>query len=183
MLGCSAWIAAVSFALALFVALWVTGANPGVSLGIAGMVAAITFPASLILLGRDRWRSLASRNGVRRRLASRVDTSEDEYTASFPPSDRELALHLRDRLAAFFDVPAAKIGAHERLEELGFEGFMPVIYLFLMAELCEQHRIETLGAFPKSQLSTVGELVVEAKALLTEKSVTCIAKAEDSDFL
>jgi hypothetical protein len=172
-------VAAVSFTLGLFVALLVTGAKLRISLGIAGMVAAITFLASLFLIGRDRSRWLAKRVAVRRRLAFRVATTEDEYTDSFATSDRELALHLRRRLAAFLDVPEAKIGAHDRLEEFGFEGFMPQIYFFLMAELCENHGIETLGALPKSQLCTVGDLVVEAKALMREKPDKFIERTDE----
>jgi hypothetical protein len=86
---------------------------------------------------------------------------------------------LRDRLSAFFDAPPAKIEANDRLEQFQFARFMPGIYLFLMAEVCEKHGIEDMGAIPKSQLSTVGDLVVEAKALLREGAVKPIATADD----
>jgi hypothetical protein len=179
MLVFSAMIAAVFFVIVLIIALLVTGANLGESLGMAGFVATIALVASMILCGVDRWRWIAKRFAVRRQLASRLDTTADKFAASFPPSDRELAIHLRDRLSAFFDAPPAKIGAHDRLEQFQFARFMPGIYLFLMAEVCEKHGIEDMGAIPKSQLSTVGDLVVEAKALLREGAVKPIATADD----
>jgi hypothetical protein len=183
MLGCATMIAAVPFTLALIVAMFATGGNLGLSLGIAAEVAAMTLLASTILFGLDRWRQKAKWGRVRRRLASRPDTSADQFAASFPPMDRELALHLRDRLAEFFDEPGARIGANDRLDEFGFEKSMPQIYIFLMAALCDRSGIESLGSFPKGKLTTVVDLVVEARALLKEKPAKFAASADDLDLL
>jgi hypothetical protein len=51
----------------------------------------------------------------------------------------------------------------------GMNRFMPEIYVSLMAGLCEEYGIESFGTFPITPFETVGDLVLEARALLEEK--------------
>jgi hypothetical protein len=174
-------IAVVPFTLVFLVALVATRANLILSLGLAGEVAFIIFLAAAVLFACDRWKWKARRGRVRRRLAARTDMSDVEFADFFPPIDRELALHLRERLAAYYGGPRSKIRAHDHLDEFEFQRFMPEIYVFLMWPVCQQYGISSLERFPKCQLSTVADLVVEARALLHNKP-RLTASDVDSDL-
>lgn len=166
MLGCSLMVAIAFFAVAMLVTLFIPGGSFLERLGLAGGLATIAFVASLVLCARDQSRQIADFKSVRKWLESHEDRDEIQFLAEIEPGDHELAVHLRRRLSEFFEVPVTKIHAADDLSKMKFDAFMPPIYLFLMAQLCQRHGIEQLQAFPQGKLDTVRDLVQEAKAQL-----------------
>ena len=138
-------------------------------LAMGTMTVGIAFLAALILLVFDCYRDLRRRRNVRRQFASREDVDDAKLVAELDLKDRDLAVHLRGRLAQFFELPAAKIRLHDDLDLLAFRAFWPMLYFHVMSELCDQNRIQEIGRFPKTELKTVRDLISEAKELLKEQ--------------
>jgi hypothetical protein len=170
MIGCSALIAIVAFIVAVMLSIPAGGLDVGQRFGFAAMFGAAAFVASCALFARDRWRMVANRDAVRRRLSIRPDLGDEQFVRSFEPPDQALALDIRDRLARAFDVPGAKILPDESLTELSFDLFMPSIYLFIMGPLCERGDVSNLGQFPKRPLRSFQDLVREARMLKEEST-------------
>lgn len=165
MLGCAIVLAIPTFLLCL-VAVLISSRDVGTSFLVGAMASGIVFVAVLIMFAVDSERWTSNRNGVRSYLLLGGDVSDDEFLLSFDQADRDLALHLRQRLAKFFDVPASKVSSSHDLANYSFERFMPGIYVFVMAGLDERQLPKgKIDAFPKTRLKTVADLVTEAKQL------------------
>lgn len=163
-------VGTVFFAFGFTISLLTAKAEFWTHVGAGAMTAGIAFLAAIALWMRDDSKQRSLRDNARRRLTARDDVQQDLFAMSFEPADRELAIHLRHRVAEFFSVPDAKVRSDDALECFAFEERMPVFYLFVMAELCEKHQIPSLGSFPKTTLKSFASLVEEAKLILRERS-------------
>lgn len=166
MLGCSIMVAVAFFAVVMLVTLFIPGGSFLERIGLAGGLSIIAFVASMALCARDLSRQVGDAKSVREWLESREDQDEAQFVAAIEPGDQELAVHLRRRLSQFFEVSESKIHAADELSKMKFDAFMPPIYLYLLAELCQRHGIERLQPFPRSRLETLPDLVQEAKSQL-----------------
>jgi hypothetical protein len=166
MFGCAIAIAVPAFLFGLISALISTRGSLFVSLGIGAMAAGMAFVGVLVMFAVDSARWSSNQNGVRSLLLARDNIPDELFLSKFEMSDRELALHLRGRLAEFFQVQPNNIHPDDDLAFLCFEHFMPGIYFFLMNGL-DQRELPpgTIDGFPKTELKTVASLVAEAKRL------------------
>jgi hypothetical protein len=142
------------------------------ALAIAAMAAAMAFVAAMILSASDQARWDADRSQIRQRLASRADRNDNEFLAAIQPSDHELAIQVRRRLAEFFEVSPLKIRAEDELARLSFERFMPGIYVFVIGGILTDQapgKPGTVERFPKTRLTRVSDLIIEVKSLGTTR--------------
>jgi hypothetical protein len=95
--------------------------------------------------------------------------NDEEFLAAIQPSDHQVALHVRRRLAEFFEVSPLKIQAEDDLATLSFERFMPGIYVFVIGGILAQEcgQPGKVEHFPKTKLKRVSDLLNEVKSLGT----------------
>jgi hypothetical protein len=108
-IGCAAMIGLVFFAVSFVVGFLFDAGTIGDRLGFSAMFGGIAFLASVLLWWRDRRQFTAAKQRAQKRLLDLDDLDDDRFLQEMPEHEAELCLQVRQAIAEFFAVPAAKI--------------------------------------------------------------------------
>ncbi len=105
----SAVLGSIGYIIGLAGSLFAKDASWSLRLILAGIPAFCAFVASCFLCVRDHFGVKSTLRFVHRQLLARNDMTIQEFAAMLPGHDSKVLTALRESVAAFFHVPAAKI--------------------------------------------------------------------------
>jgi hypothetical protein len=168
MIGCAGMIAAVAFIFGVIGSLFATKASLTERLMIALIPAACAFVAALILFTRDHARHTSTMRAVRNMLLARNDVNDHEFFAHFADTDSTLIAQTRQAISGFFDVPAKKIHATDRLHnDLRFGTLEPAFHSFVVYHVLNVRNVVPHPfTFNTADLTDIGDLAKEIQRVL-----------------
>lgn len=168
MIGCAGVLASIAFILGLPFSLFFTVDHWSQRLLIAGMPAAFTFVATILLCLRDHSSQNESITLVRRSLLDRKDAADDEFVALVSNSDAKLLLETRDAIAEFFDVPSCKLRPDDDLRAvLRADKFEPAFQMYVVDSVIAKNTDDPQPfMFGMEGLSTIADLSVAIENVL-----------------
>lgn len=173
MVGCSAIVGLVVFAVALVVML-LTPASPNERFGLgeklimAGSIGVCIGFAVFICALRDNLRNRKTFRLVRHDLLNQPDVTNEDFLAHFSDFDHDLLMRIRKGIARYFDVPGPKIHPAVHLHDtLRIKSLMPSLSWCLLCHMLEGRDTKPQAIqFGSDAWQSIADIATDAQRIL-----------------